>query len=118
MKHPGMLITTAILQKRGVCTGWRLKFRRKYPNARVRITQDLCEKKAQIWPWEQMSEKLLNQAGRFEFNRVKDTMSNMRVESRAYWEDNPISTRARRMALASAFGFLAQQKKYDPAYTP
>lgn len=114
-----MLITTAHLKRANVCMGYRRKFRARFPNGRVRITQRGCEDRAQVWPWRIMAEKFLNAAGLAEFRKAESVIDNIRITPKELWrDDTALSDRAKRAALASVFGRLAEQKRFDPAYTP
>lgn len=115
-----MLITSPILKRRGVCGGMRAKFRRKFPKHGVRVTARMCERYAQAWPWEAAAEKLLNEAGRLEYRRCHLIIIELRdgYHGGAGGFRNGISYRAMKVAEASIFGRLAEQRIYDPAYTP
>lgn len=114
---PGMLMTSPLLKKRGVCPGWRSKFRRHFSNGRVRITQRACEDRAQTWPWDSMAEKLLNRDGFAEYVRLRVFLNDQRHQFNTLSTDQALSRRARKVALASIFGMLAQQRRYDPAHS-
>lgn len=119
MRHArGMLMTSGILKKRGICAGWRRRFRKKFPGGRVRITQEACEHYAQAWPWRTMAQKLLNAAGWAEYQKQEMILDNFSHQRFAWSAENPISKRARNVARASLFGYLAQLSQFDPAYTP
>lgn len=114
-RPPGMFITSSILKQRGVCPGWRKKFRQKFPKGRVYITQRLCEDRAQTWPWFNMAEKLLTPEGFELFKQNEAVIESLKYQENMWASVNPISKRARNVAKASIFGYLAQRAKYDPA---